>query len=308
MKAAIVEMDINKMYDLLTGKLQDWAEGFVQMLPNLLLSVLVLLLFYVASKLVQRVVYKLINKISGNESLNKLFSTLAFIAVMGVGIFTSLDILKLDKAVTSLLAGAGVVGLALSFAFQNAATNLMAGVMIALRRPFKIGDILETNGFFGTVVKINLRSTLLETFQGQEVIIPNKEVYENPIQNYSATGSRRIDLKVGISYGDDLKKVKKVVLETLESMPFLLKEKGVQLHFEEFGNSSINFVVRFWVEYPDQPGFLEGRSEIIIAIKEAFDNNDITIPFPIRTLDFGIKGGEKLAQNIQVLEEFNMSN
>ena len=91
-------------------------------------------------------------------------------------------------------------------------------------------------------------------------------------------------------------------------MPFLLKDKGVQLHFEEFGNSSINFVVRFWVEYPDQPGFLEGRSEIIIAIKEAFDKNDITIPFPIRTLDFGIKGGEKLAQNIQVLDEFNMSN
>ncbi len=112
--------------------------------------------------------------------------------------------------------------------------------------------------------------------------------------NYTKSGIRRIDLSVGISYGDDLEKVKKVTQEAIESMSGLARGRKVNFYYEEFGDSSINFTVQFWVSFRENADFLASRSEAIMKIKKAFDENDIMIPFPIRTLDFGIRGGEKL--------------
>ena len=103
----------------------------------------------------------------------------------------------------------------------------------------------------------------------------------------------RIDLGVGVSYGDDLKKVKEVAIDAVKDIPGRTDDE-IKLYFTEFGDSSINFFVAVWVEYNSRANYLESQSEAIIAIKDAFDNNDITIPFPIRTLDFGIKGGQKI--------------
>src|SRR5690606_23692674 len=145
-------------------------------------------------------------------------------------------------------------------------------------------------------LEINLRDTVVKTFQGEYVIIPNKEVFQNAIENYSMLGKRRIDLTVGVSYGDDLEKVKRITLEALKGIANLSKEEETSLFFNKFGDSSINFVVRIWVNTPEQPAFLEVRSEAIIRIKKAFDANDISIPFPIRTLDFGIKGEQTFSE------------
>jgi len=148
----------------------------------------------------------------------------------------------------------------------------------------------------GTAKSTNLRVTVIETFQGQEVFVPNKDVLQNPIINYSAIGKRRIDLGVGISYGDDLAKVQRVVLETIKNLEGVIDKDNVVFDYGEFGDSSINFTIRFWIKYPGDPGFLVVRNNAIMKIKEAFDENDIMIPFPIRTLDFGIRGGEKLSE------------
>lgn len=148
----------------------------------------------------------------------------------------------------------------------------------------------------GTAKRTNLRVTVIQTFQGQEVFVPNKDVLQNPIINYSAIGKRRIDLSVGISYGDDLAKVQRVVLETIKNLDGVIDKENIVFDYGEFGDSSINFTIRFWIKYPGDPGFLVVRNNAIMKIKEAFDQNDIMIPFPIRTLDFGIKGGEKLSE------------
>ncbi|MEX0648198.1 MAG: mechanosensitive ion channel family protein [Balneolaceae bacterium] len=202
--------------------------------------------------------------------------------------------LNLDGTVTSLLAGAGIIGLALGFAFQDIAANFISGVLLSTRHPFGIGDIIETNEFFGTVQKLNLRNTIILTPQGQIVYIPNKAVFENPFTNYTKNGERRIDLACGISYGDDLEKVKEVTLKAVSGIEHRDKNRDVEFFYSEFGDSSINFLVRFWVNFHLHKDFWEPQSEAIMAIKKAFDDNDIMIPFPIRTLDFGIKGGEKL--------------
>ncbi len=221
---------------------------------------------------------------------------MVYIFASGVTIFVALSILNLDKAVTSILAGAGILGLALAFAFQDIASNFMSGIFLSIRRPLHTGDIVQIKNYMGKITQINLRDTVLRTFQGQMVIIPNKEVLQNPIENYSLLGKRRMDLTVGVSYGDDLQKVKNVTLKALEGIEGLTKDDEITFFYKEFGDSSINFDVRLWVHTAEQPEYLQVRSEAVMRIKQAYDENNITIPFPIRTLDFGIKGGLPLKE------------
>lgn len=289
-------MEIGNAYDLIVGKLNTWVEGFIALLPNILSAALVLTLGFLLAGWIQKIAVRLVRKVSRNTTLNSLFASIVYIFSVGIAIFTALSILQLDKAVTSILAGAGIVGLALAFAFQDIAANFISGIFISFRRPLHIGDIVKVNDYMGKVEEINLRDTVLRTFQGQLVIIPNKDVFQNPIENYSMLGKRRVDLEVGVSYGDDLEKVRAVTLNAVKGIPNLSKEDDVTLFFREFGDSSINFVIRIWIASPEQPVYLGVGSEAIIRIKKAYDENDIMIPFPIRTLDFGIKGGETLSE------------
>jgi small conductance mechanosensitive channel len=201
-------------------------------------------------------------------------------------VFIALSIIVLDKAVTFLLAGVGIVGLALGFAFQNIASNFVSSVLMAVSRPVRIGDVIESNDYFGTIININLRCTIIRTMQGQHVHIPNKDIYNKPIKNFSEEGKRRIDLKCGVSYGDDLEKVKRVTIDAIKNIDYILPNEGVTLFYKEFGDFAIDFEVRYWVDFKKQPDYLEALSDGILQIKKAYDANNIMIPFPIRTLDF----------------------
>ncbi|MEX2344753.1 MAG: mechanosensitive ion channel [Balneolaceae bacterium] len=287
-------MEINNYYELIVGKLEDWLATAIEMLPNIAVAFLILIVFYVLAKYLRKITGQLLSRVTINKSVTDLAETVIYVLILGIGLFAALSVLNLDGTVTSLLAGAGIIGLALGFAFQDIAANFISGVLLSTRHPFGIGDIIETNEFFGTVQKLNLRNTIILTPQGQIVYIPNKAVFENPFTNYTKNGERRIDLACGISYGDDLEKVKEVTLKAVSGIEHRDKSRDVEFFYHEFGDSSINFLVRFWVDFRLHKDFWDPQSEAIMAIKKAFDDNDIMIPFPIRTLDFGIKGGEKL--------------
>ena len=300
--------EFNDAYDIVIGKVEDWVQTFFEMLPNFVVALFVLILFYVLGKVARKVINNLLSKVTANRTITSLLETIIGISILGIGVFIALSVLQLDGAVTSLLAGAGIIGLALGFAFQDIASNFISGVILSIRHPFGIGDIIETNEFYGTVIKLNLRNTIIKTVTGQIVYIPNKRVFENPLQNYTLTGLRRIDLACGISYGDDLENVRKVTTSAVNMVENVLSEKGIEFYYDEFGNSSINFKIRFWVKFRTNPDFWEARSEAIMAIKKAFDENDIMIPFPIRTLDFGIRGGEKLDGMLANGRSFDQQN
>ncbi len=287
-------MDVNKAYELIKAKLATWMQEFVRLLPNILIAAIILVIGFYLAKRIQKLSARLIKKFSHNTTLNSLFDSIVYIFCIGITLFTVLNVLQLDKTVTSILAGAGIIGLALAFAFQDIAANFISGVFISFRRPLHIGDIVKIKDYMGKVEEINLRDTVVRTFQGQMVIIPNKEVFQNPIENYSLLGKRRIDLTVGVSYGDNLQKVKDVTLAAVKGIEGLSAEDETTMFYQEFGDSSINFLLRLWVKSPEQPDYLNVGSEAIMRIKKAYDENDIMIPFPIRTLDFGIKGGTKL--------------
>lgn len=298
-------MDLSEPLKLIQDKVQNWITATIELLPNMFAAVLIFLVFIFLARIIKKVSQKTLKSVIRSHAALNLVTNLVSISIIAVGLVVTLGILQLDKTVTSLLAGAGIVGLAISFAFQDIAANFVSGTLIAFRKPFEVNDIVESNDYTGKIEEINLRYTLIRTFQGQSVLIPNKMIYNNPLINYSINGERRIDLGVGISYGDDLEKVKQVTLDALKPLKSINHDKNIMFHYSEFGNSSINFVVRFWVQYTHlHKNYLDGTHDAIVAIKKAFDENDITIPFPIRTLDFGIKGGKTLSEmNIDLSKE-----
>ncbi|HMQ67940.1 MAG TPA: mechanosensitive ion channel family protein [Ignavibacteria bacterium] len=287
-------MDFEKALNLITEKLETWFSEFVRLLPNILLAALILVAGFFTAKLIRDFSAKYVKKISSNSALNSLFSSIIYVFLIGVTIFTALSVLQLDKAVTSILAGAGIIGLALAFAFQDIAANFISGIFISFRKPISIDDIVKVGDYMGEIKEINLRDTVLQTFQGEIVIIPNRDLFQNPIVNYSSLGKRRFDLRVGVSYGEDLEKVREVTLNAVKGIEELSKENETTLFFDGFGDSSINFTIRLWVDDCSQSSFLMTGNKAIMLIKKAYNENDIMIPFPIRTLDFGIKGGVPL--------------
>ena len=289
-------MNINNAYQLIIDKLSLWVKELIRLLPNIALAAIILVCGFFLAKSVKKLLRKLLKKVIHNEALDNLFSSLIYIFLLGIVVFTALSVLQLDKAVTSILAGAGIVGLALAFAFQDIAANFMSGIFLSVRRPLFVGDIVKIKDYMGKVEEINLRDTVIRTYQGQLVIIPNKDVFQNPIENYTLLGRRRIDLNVGISYGEDLERVQKITIQAVKDIDGLIKDEEVTLFYTSFGDSSINYTIRLWINISEQVNFLEVQSQAIIRIKKAYDANNIMIPFPIRTLDFGIKGGIPLSE------------
>ncbi len=293
--------DIQTYIESLAEKLHGWLNSFIIMLPNFIVATLIILVAVFLAKLVRKLVYRTMKKISKNEAIDQLASSISFFLIFIFGLFIALRVLNLDKTVTSLLAGLGIVGLALGFAFKDIAANFIAGIYLAVKSPVNVGDIIEYQEEQGIIKEIGLRSSTIKTFQGQDVIIPNRLIMQEKYTHYSINGERRIDLDVGISYGDDLDKVEKVAIEAINKISFLKKEKPVDLYFKEFGDSAIIFTVRFWVDYhtDDYLRYLRAQSQGIKNIKKAFSENDITITFPIRTIDFGIKGGKSLSDMLK---------
>lgn len=285
-----LEQTLANLLDKLTG----WIESFILLLPNLVVALLIVVAAWIAAKVLRKVVRRVMDRVSSYHQVNNLLATVAYVLALAVGTFVALGVLDLDKTVTSLLAGAGIIGLALGFAFQDIAANFISGILLSVRRPFQEGDFIETNGFNGIVEEINLRTTLVRTFQGQIVLIPNAQVFQNPLTNYSRTGSRRVDLSCGVAYGDDLEHARTVSVDAIKELDFVDASKPVNFFYNEFGGSSINFILNFWIDFEKQPDFLHAQSEAIIQLKKALDDGGLTIPFPIQTLDFGVVGGVNL--------------
>jgi small conductance mechanosensitive channel len=287
---------VDKAYELVLEKVRVWVDTFITMLPNFVVAVLVIFLFFIISKLLVAFLSKTVFRFSSNVAVNKLIASLTRITVMTAGLFVALGILELDKTVTSLLAGVGIMGLAIGFAFKDAIANFLSGIYITLKSTVNVGNIIQFGDYFGTVESIGLRAIKMRTFQEQEVVIPNRLIFEDVYVHYTIYGERRIDLAVGVSYGENLQFVEDVTINAIKSIDYLQKDKSVDFYYQEFGDSSINFVIMYWIDFKKQTNYLKAVHDGIKKIKSAYDENGITIPFPIRTLDFVIKGGKTLSE------------
>lgn len=276
---------LSKGLDALFDKLESWVILTVKALPNLLIAAAVLTGFVVASKFIYRWALQAAGKTELNESLDHLLASMAKIFVISVGIVLALSILELDKAVFSMLAGVGVIGLALGFAFQDLAANFISGLILAIRAPIGIGDLILVHGVEGTVINIRLRDTVVRTAEGHDVFIPNKIFMSEHFTNFSSHGKRRIEVIVGASYNDDLTQVKEVLLTAIQTLENALPEPAPVAYVKELGDFTIPIQVRFWVKYPGA-NFLGERDKAVVLLKKAMDAAGLSIPFPIRQLEF----------------------
>ncbi len=178
---------------------------------------------------------------------------------------------------TSFIAVLGAAGLAVGLALQGSLSNFAAGVLIVLFRPYKVGDWVEAAGVSGGVTSVQILTTILKTGDNKVVIVPNSQIMDSIITNYSANDTRRIDMVVGVGYGDDLDKVRKALEELVAADDRILTDPACQIAVSELADSSVNFVLRPWVATSD---YWSVKFDLTEAIKKRFDEDGISIPFP----------------------------
>ena len=277
-----IEDSINGIWE----KLAAWLDSLILGLPNFILAMIVFLLFIVAAKYVGKFIGKILFYKVRQASIREITVKIIKVVVIAVGFFVALALLNLNTVLTSVLAGAGVVGLAIGLALQGTLNNTFSGIILSFLPELQIGDWIENDGYAGTVMEINLRSIILKEADNNYVIIPNSRLIDAPFKNFTHTKRSRIMVDCGVAYDSDLEMVRDLTVETIsKSFPQNASEE-VEFMYREFGSSSINFVVRFWSDVSKNRDILFAKSKAIIEIKKAYDKNGINIPFPIRTIDF----------------------
>ncbi|MGV6862500.1 MAG: mechanosensitive ion channel family protein [Putridiphycobacter sp.] len=279
-----MENQLQSSWDKLLDKLASWLDALVINLPNLLIAIIVFVLAYWLSRHLQNWTNKLLKRVITQPAIRDLTSNVISIIAIVLGIILALAILNLDGTLKSLLAGAGIAGLAISLALQGTLSNTFSGFFIALKNEINIGDWVESNGYSGKVVEIDLRNTKIKEADNNIVVLPNKMILENPFKNYGLTQQIRATISCGVGYESDLEQVKSVAIQAVEALYPSNEDNPIEFYFTEFGDSSINFILRFWVDAQENLTKLDVKSEAIMAIKKAFNTHDINIPFPIRTI------------------------
>lgn len=241
-----------------------------------------LLIFIVGrwvAALIRKIVEGAMGKSKVDATLVKFSGNLIYGILMVVIVLAALN--QIGIQTTSLVAIIGAAGLAVGFALQGSLANFAAGVMLIIFRPFKVGDFVQAGGEAGIVEEISLFTTQMRTPDNKTIIIPNSGITGGNITNFSAKDTRRVDLVIGVSYRDDLKKVKEVLADILEKDERVLKDPAWTIGVVALGDSSIDFAVRPWVNAADYWGVY---FDTLQTVKERFDAEGISIPFPQRDI------------------------
>jgi small conductance mechanosensitive channel len=283
--------------DILTNKLAGWWDKAVDLMPNIILALIVIICFFFLGKFFRRTAYKISVKLSRKSSVSGLFSSVAYMLILMIGLFIALDILQLNKALSSLLAGAGIIGLVLGFAFQDLSANFISGIYIAFKKPFEVGQTIETNGYMGNIEEIQLRTTIIRTFQGLHLMIPNKDIFQKPMINYSRSEERRMELAFNISVEYDIRKISSLAISAVEKLDYIVKERPVEFYYTGFGENYVRVAVWFWIYNHKPPGFMVAQNDAIVNIISALAEQGISLVIPVSIQEKNKKTISDLIEN-----------
>lgn len=237
------------------------------------------IVIYIVGKIVVKIIVnffgKVLAKSNYDDMLIDFLKTIINAVLMLFVVIAALNQLGVDT--TSLAAIFAAAGLAIGLSLQGSLSNFAAGVMLLVFRPFKTGDFVDAGGASGTVKSVGIFTTMMNTPDNKEIIVPNGAIYGGNITNYSAKDTRRVDMVFGIGYDDDLKKAKAILEEMVTADERVLAEPAPTVAVSELGDSSVNFIVRPWVKSGDYWGLMFDMTE---AVKLRFDSEGISIPYP----------------------------
>jgi small conductance mechanosensitive channel len=228
-----------------------------------------------AVRLVVSAIAKVMQKQLVDKTLDTFICNLVRTALMIVVVIAAIGAVGIQT--TSFIAIFGAAGLAVGLALQGSLSNFASGVLIVLFRPYRVGDWIEAAGISGSVEQVQILTTILKTGDNKQIIVPNSQIMDSIITNYSANDTRRVDMVVGVSYGDDLDQVRKTLKDILAVEDRILPEPAPTIAVSALADSSVNFVVRPWVKTSDYWGVMFDLTE---AIKKRFDKEGISFPFP----------------------------
>ena len=229
------------------------------------------------AKWLTSIVRRLMSRAKVDEMLVRFVGNLTYAVLLTFVILAAIG--QLGVQTTSFIAVLGAAGLAVGLALQGSLGNFAAGVLIVLFRPYRVADYIEAGGIAGTVEEVQIFTTVLITPDNKKIIVPNGQIMSGTITNYSAKETRRVDLIAGVSYSDDLDKVKGVLREIIDADPRIQKDPGPTIAVLALADSSVNFAVRCWTKTSDYWAVFFDLNE---QIKKRFDAEKISIPFPQR--------------------------
>ncbi len=242
-------------------------------------AIAVVVISFLLASVLRRTVMNSLAEHNTDDQVAILVGKVTHIGVLILGATIALKIIGID--ITSIV---GMFGLAFGFALQDIIKNFVCGALLLIQQPFRIGDVIKVGEYVGKVQAIESRSTNIRTFEGQQVIIPNADVFSMSVTNFSAHPERRLELVVGVDYSTDLNKAANIVLNILKSHSDVLQNPAPSVVFTDFDASCINISAKYWI---DVTSSLWGiKSAVLREVKDAFDKAGINIPFPIQTLDF----------------------
>lgn len=281
-----MELKLEEAWTQMIDRLESWTNNLVVNLPNIFIALVVFIIVLILSKYISKAVLKLLGRSRLQNSMKNIMAKLASVLVICGGLFLILGILDLDKTLNTVLAGAGVAGLAVGLALQGALSNTYSGIVLSYIKQIQFGDWIESNNYEGEVIDLDLRAVTIKQPDNNLVYIPNKLVLENPIKNYSTTAQSRVILSCGVAYDSNLEFVRDLVRKTIvDTFEAVGQKDEVIFLYTAFADSSINFEIRFWIDSTSALELAKAKTEAMIAIKKVFDEHHINIPFPIRTLD-----------------------
>jgi small conductance mechanosensitive channel len=249
---------------------------FLAYLPNVFIALVLLFIFWVANKVVQRILSVALTRMKIIRQAQMLILRATRVAIYIFAVLTAADQLKIN--ITSMLAGVGFIGLALSFAAKDTVGNIISGVVIIIDVPFKEGDWISLGEMHATVTEIRLRTTVLTTFDNEVVVVPNMQISQERIVNYTITPKSRIKVSIGIAYKEDIQRARNILLETVKGDERILLDPLPNVIVTDLGASSVNMQLRFWTEDPLLKfGLMWEYTE---KCKQAMDRAGIQIPFP----------------------------
>lgn len=257
----------------------DW-EGIEALLKTIGLSLAILLAFYFLANVLQKFLRKRLLVRMDDPLLANFLSVVFRLIIILLGFLLVFRIIGLTGLVSGLLAGAGITAFVIGFALKDIGENFLAGILLAFKRPFRVGDIVDINGMRGVVLTLNLRDTQIKTSDGKDVFIPNATIIKNPLVNFTIDGFLRYDFIVGLDYGSDYQAARALILEAIQKVPGVLMDtKTPKVWVSELAESTLNLQVAFWVDTFDRKiADLEVKSQAIIQVLTTLEKAGYNLP------------------------------
>ena len=267
--------------DAISTVFQELLVKLLTILPKAIVAMLILIFSIYLAGLISKAVRKALEKRGTDHEVKLVITNITRWSLIAIGVFVALQQMGFD--LSAFLVSLGVVGFTIGFALQDISKNFVAGMLLLLQQPFDIGNVIEIDGFTGTVINVDLRATEIRTLDGKVVLIPNADVYSHPITNFSREDNRRLDLTIGVGCDADLELARETALKAIANIEGLLTDPAPKLAFHNFGNSTIDCTLYFWINTQEN-GILEAKDAAVVKINSAFAENEIEMPYPVQTV------------------------